>query len=139
MTLRDGEPIDAALKARLLADQSTAAGLRRLASRRDALRALPPVLPDDEVGARILAAMESARAKHRRPPGRRGAALAASLVAAVLIAIALRPSPVAETEVAPVVRSTVPQPAEGAALDSGLGTEASAPDYRALLEESVRL
>lgn len=139
LTLRDGEPIEATLKARLLADPSTAAGLQRLGSRRDALRALPPVLPNDAAGARILAAMEAARAKHRRRPGRRGAALAASLGAAVLIAIALRPSPVAETQVAAVPRSAGTQPAKGPAPDSGFGTEASAPDYLALIEESVRL
>jgi hypothetical protein len=137
LTLRDGEPIEATLKARLLADPSTAAGLQRLRSRRDGLRALPPVLPNDAAGARVLAAMEAARAKHRRRPGRRGAALAASLGAAVLIAIALRPSPVAETEVAAVPRGAGTQPAEGPAPDSG--TESSAPDYLALIEESVRL
>jgi hypothetical protein len=141
LTLRDGEPIDAALKARLRADPETARLLQHLAARRDALRALPPVLPGADVDARVLAAMRTAAgARNGRRPGRIVAAVA-GLAAAVLVAIALRPSPVSGPELAVGAQGAdraAPARAESPAADD-FQTEASAPDYLALIEESARL
>ena len=55
LSLRDGEPMDAALRARLEADPAYMAEVKRLRDVRDALRALPRIAPPARAWERVAA------------------------------------------------------------------------------------
>src|SRR5690606_28015417 len=77
LTLRDGEPIDAALRDRLLADPDNRREIERLARVAEDLRRLPTIEPPPDRWSRIAAA-----AANR--PARRGRRYAAGLAGAVV-------------------------------------------------------
>ncbi|HEX5420544.1 MAG TPA: hypothetical protein VFY39_11135 [Gammaproteobacteria bacterium] len=134
LRLRDGEPVDARLKERLLAESGGARELERLARVKRELGELPALAPPPEAWARIAAEIAERRAsssRARRRLTRLGAA--AALVCGLGLAAffgAGRDQPVSER--GPSVSSPGP---------SGSNPEpAAAPDsYASLLSESARL
>jgi hypothetical protein len=132
LKLRDEEPIDAALKRRLLADLPTRGELRRLAQLKDRLGSLPELHPSAETDARVLAAMRTAVGRHgaRRTGRALGMAAAAALAATVVLVSVLRSPPALD--------------ADGVAVPSGPSAResirpADVADYLALIEESASL
>jgi len=146
LTLRDGEPIDAALRDRLLADPDNRREIERLARVAEDLRNLPTIEPPPNLWPRIAAEAASRPAGHRRrhAAGLAGAVVAAAtLFAAVVIAPWQRspkdlgtdpPAPPS----APVAESRAGA-ASGTAASADTGTRAQTPDYAPLVAESVRL
>ena len=136
LTLRDGEPIDAELKVRLLADADALGAIRDLARRRDALAALPEVVPDDGMRERVLAAMGAVPRRGARGYGRFATAAAGAAVvavAAVLAVVALAPERSAQP-------GTVAAERNAPAVDAPSGRgPAAAPDDAALIEQSAQL
>lgn len=133
LSVRDGEPLDAATRARWLADPDAAAEIERLRVTRRALEALPELTPPPGVWEAIDA---RTRAASSPPRGRlvrwlTGVAIAASVAVAALLVIARAPAPLdlapptaivgADPEPRPLLRPVI-QPA-----------------YASLVEESVRL
>jgi len=146
LSLRDGEPVDAAVKARALADPKALRALEVLARQKRALEALPELAPAPDARARVLAAMRAAAA--RRPVRRTGrvllAAAAAGAAAAVLL---LMEAPVPVTPAGPQTLARGPQAAPPA-VEPEPSPEPQLPpaprigapeEYLALLEESARL
>lgn len=132
LTIRDGEPIDAELRAALAADPENAREIERLAQVAEQLRRLPTLDPPAGVWERIEA--ETAPLESRRSARPVWAAVAA--VAAVAVAALL---------VAPWRASDRPDTAATAgsgARPAPLATESAADpsvEYRQLVAESVRL
>jgi len=127
LSLRDGEPVDAAVKALLNDDPAAAKAVAALARRRRALTELPELEPPAQLRERVLAEMGAA-AGERRSLRLRGFALAASAGAFAAAAIWL------------AVELTLP------AADDAPARSAAAPapppvaeDYVALVRESARL
>lgn len=136
LSLRDREPMDAAVRARMLTSRAAAAEIDRLNGVRDAMRTLPELTPPAGTWQRIAASVESAGAAQtswRR--GQTGAVVAAVLAAAAVLLIVY---PLAPTE--PAGRVAPASTAVSAAPDSiSQPAAAAAPAYAALVEESVRL
>lgn len=84
LKIRDGEPIDAALRERLVADPDGAARLQTLERVREGLRALPQLEPPPAAWARIAA--ESRGSRSARP--RFGLRIAVALGVAAVLAVA---------------------------------------------------
>src|SRR5690606_9590926 len=132
LTIRDGEPIDAELRAALTAEPENAREIERLAQVAEQLRRLPTLDPPAGVWERIEA--ETAPLESRRSARPVWAAVAA--VAAVAVAALL---------VAPWRASDRPDTAATAgsgARPAPLATESAADpsvEYRQLVAESVRL
>lgn len=100
LKILDGEPMDAELKAKLLADASACAELERLRSLRDRLRALPELTPERDVWPAVRMAVETVG--RRRRFGKRSVALA--IAAGVgMIAIGLRLTSVGPSSSPPAV------------------------------------
>ena len=123
LKIRDREPVDAAMRDRIVADPDNAREIARLARVAEDLRGLPDVEPPPGVWARIAADAAPARRPRRRSIVRyTGAALAASVAAAALLIL---------------------QPADPPPPTSGTGAAlpmtATRIDYAPLVEESVRL
>jgi hypothetical protein len=116
LTLRDGEPGDAALRARVLADPAAVRALEALERRKAELAALPELVPSRAADARVLAAMQTVAGARPARRTRRTVAIAAVAAAASLAVAALL---------------FLAQPRAPA------GTRSE--DYRALIEESRRL
>lgn len=131
LTLRDGEPIDTALRDRLQGDPAAAAALRDLAARRNALAALPQLHPDPTLEARVLAAMHdtAGRSNTRRRQWLAVATAATLLTMAVLLWHA-RP---AESPDLPPTAATTP----GAPAGQRVRYERA--DYDRLVEQSALL
>jgi hypothetical protein len=132
LKLRDDEPIDAALKQRLLADSGTCDELRRLARLKDRLGELPELRPSAHADARVLTAMRTA-VKHRST---RRIVPALGMAAAAVLAITV--------VLVSVLRSPPAPNADGAAAPSGPRARedvqpAGVADYLALIEESASL
>jgi hypothetical protein len=92
LSLRDGEPIDAATRERLLADASALRELERLDRVRDELRELPRMEPPARAWDRIEAASAARRARSVGPTARvvGSAALAAGIALVAVWSLALR-------------------------------------------------
>lgn len=144
LTIRDGEPIDAARRDRLLADPENRREIERLAHLAEELRQLPVIAPPPGVWARIEADAGRARAaRHWRAALAAGAALAISaLVAVVLIAPRQAPSPsppaVANGTWTPAAANGTGTPAAADGTRTPDASPARA-DYAPLVQESVRL
>lgn len=127
LTLRDGEPIDARLKARLSNDRQAAAELERLGKLKEDLRALPELEPPVAARSEVVAAMGAAVGRRRVRTRRRAAGIAVTAGAAAVLAavafLALRSGD-----------STSP-----VAAASPAGESSSDADYTALIQESTRL
>jgi hypothetical protein len=85
LTLRDGEPMDAERKARVLADPGRVREIGRLEQLQRALRALPELSPPDAAWTRIAEELARPASRSRRLASR---AAAAAVGAAVLAAFA---------------------------------------------------
>jgi hypothetical protein len=129
LTLRDGGPIDAALRADLLADADSVAELERLRRVKASLRALPEVDPPDSVWQRVANDLDQAAARRIRAPLRflAGAAIAA---AAAIAAVQLFVRPVEPVQPATPVAEERPRASSRPLFP---------PTYVALVEESERL
>ena len=144
LSIRDDEPMDAALRARLLADPGDRAEIERLRAMRDALRGLPLLDPPASARARVEAAAGVAVAARRRLI--RAAAAAAAAVIAALVVLTVGPgfAPDGERRGDGDVRSADTGPANrasgAAAVDAGddAASPGAAP-HSALLRESARL
>lgn len=129
LTLRDGEPLDAALRERLVANPENVREIERLRHVADDLRRLPAIEPPRGVWTRIESEAGAARRRRLRASfGIGAAALAASVLAAALV---LAPwqgrsptSPLESPPPVPPVSTASPSPSD---------------DYAPLVEESVRL
>jgi hypothetical protein len=167
LTIRDGEPIDAELRERLLADAENLREVQRLTQVAEDLKRLPIIEPPRGAWERIAAAADTRSAAHRRPAYRTAAAAAALLaIAALLLSSPWREEPnssdtaradgdeAIETvplEVEPVValgaaaEAGVEAPADaetGVDAQGDADTDAAAEpdvDYGRLVAESVRL
>jgi hypothetical protein len=85
LTLRDGEPIDAERRARVLADIDQVREIDRLEQVQRELRGLPELAPPNEAWQRIAAALERPASRPRRTWSR---VAAIAVGAAVLVAFA---------------------------------------------------
>ncbi|MFO7287486.1 MAG: hypothetical protein C0P79_011575 [Gammaproteobacteria bacterium] len=144
LTLRDGEPIDAALRERLLADPENRREIDRLTRVAEELRRLPPLEPPPDVWPRIVAA---AAERNARPWKLRAAGFAGALVAvAMLVAAAVIAPWQCSPDDATVASVTAPRdvaaaPARDAEPPSRVtgNTLVTRADYAPLVAESVRL
>lgn len=133
LSLRDGEPIDAALEARLLADPAAVQAVDALARRRQALAAMREEPPPEGARERVLAAMQAAAGNRRSGALRRLVVLAtAASVAAAAVWLVL-------DRVAPADRGTVPSVAGPAPAADDEPMPAAADAYFELVRESARL
>ena len=132
LTLRDAEPIDADVQARLLADPDSAAELARLERMKDALGALPEIEPPEDGWARISAELDRRRSPRFGAPLRwaSGAAIAATAAAAAMLYLM---GPIEPAQVAP---GTIV--AEGVRQDPFAGAVMPA-SYVALVQQSAAL
>lgn len=138
LSLRDGEPLDAALRAQLESQPGARDEIRRLAALRETLRELPEIEPPADGWARIAASLvQPPRAP--RAAARHGVATAAvaTLVVVAAGALLLRTDPPArDPPSTPTERSSSAfDPAVTLAPD----VRAAAGDYRSLVAESARL
>lgn len=125
LTIRDGEPIDAGLRDRVLADPANRRELASLAHIAEELRRLPVIAPPPGVWGRIEArAGRAHRSRHRLAAAAALLAISAGLVA---VLIELRHPP--ET----------PPPAIAENTGGARAALAAGADYTPLVEESVRL
>lgn len=128
LTVRDGEPMDAGERARLLDDFACAAEIERMRGIRDGLRGLPSLDPPRDVWWRVAArARKHERARSRRELRWLGAAVVA--VAAVAAAILALPRSTS-------LRQSTGSEARESSVASHPGT---APSYDALVARSARL
>ena len=131
LTLRDGAPIDAALRADLVADPASMAELDRLRRMQSALRELPQVKPPDYVWQRIARELDADDARRIRWPLRFAAsALVAAAALFAALQLATRPSEVADVTESAVVQENRPGPSARPLYP---------PSYVALVQESERL
>ena len=132
LKIRDGEPVEASVRAAVAADPSLRAAVERLRRTRSALQALPVLEPPPEVWSRVAAATEGPAAPPWQWPLR--AAIAAGVALAAILTLLGAP----EAPLAPVPSTTVseaPLRAPGGQPGSGLAT----PTYASLVAESARL
>ena len=107
LSVRDGEPVDAEVRAAIAGDVAQSREVERLRSARHALRGLPEVAPPDGVWERI--AVVERETRPRITPWRKyaaGAGIAAAVAALALFVIGSPPRP--NGGLAP--RSTIPGP-----------------------------
>ncbi len=108
LKLRDGEPIDAQLQARLMADPRAIAELERLKRVKTALGELPELEPPTDAWSRIRSESER-RSKNRARLWARsaaGLAVAASVAAIAMLLVTRAPDPVQIQEIAPLTAAT---------------------------------
>jgi len=134
LKLRDGEPIDAQLQARLMADPRATAELERLERVKTALCELPELAPPADAWSRIRSELEWKSRGRSRLLTRCAAGLAvAAGVAAVAILVTRTPD-VTETQ------GIVPHiAANDDSRETRLAAPVTAASYAGLLEESARL
>ena len=95
LSVRDGEPVDAEVRAAIAGDVAQAREVERLRSARHALRGLPEVAPPDGVWERIAAAERETRprtASWRKYAAGAGIAAAVAALAIFVIASPSRPT-----------------------------------------------
>jgi predicted nucleic acid-binding protein len=133
LSLRDGGPIDAATRERLLADASAVQELQRLERVRAGLRELPPCEPPAQAWAAIEAACAAHRPRQtdgwRRVAG--GSALAAGIAVVALWALSTQ-----DDAREPPAATTASSIAGGV---SSLDRPVLPVRYASLVEESARL
>jgi hypothetical protein len=155
LSVRDGEPVDAEVRAAITGDVAQSREVERLRSARHALRGLPDIAPPDGVWERIAAAELETRP--RSTPWRKyaaGAGIAAAVAVLAIFVIGSPPRPAG----GPAPRPAIPA-GDGLTTDTGgeppstvVGTDTPFdPDgllvlgrivpasYPALVEESERL
>jgi len=155
LSVRDGEPVDAEVRAAIAGDIAQAREVERLRSVRHALRGLPELAPPDGVWEQIAAAERDTRP--RTAPWRTYAAGAgiAAAVAALAIFVMSSPSRTTGGFVAPPTTSASNGVATGTIGDApSTGVDADTPfdpdgllvggrvvpaSYPALMQESARL
>ncbi len=130
LTLRDGGPIDAALRADLEADPASMVELERLRRMKTRLRELSPLAPPDSVWQRVAEDLDADAARRIRLPLRiaAGAFVAAAALVAALALI---------TESSYEPQSEITAAVEYAARPSS--RPLYSPSYVALQQESERL
>jgi len=95
LSIRDGEPVDAEVRAAIAGDVAQSREVERLRSLRHALRGLPEVAPPDGVWEQIVAAEREARPQGtpwRRYAAGAGVAAAVAVVAILIIGAPPRPT-----------------------------------------------
>jgi hypothetical protein len=152
LSVRDGEPVDADVRAAIAGDVAQSREVERLRSVRHALRGLPEVAPPDAVWEQIVAAEREARP--RNTSSRKyaaGAGIAAAVAALAIFAIGSPPRPsggVARPPAAPagdgLTTGTIGEPPTTVVgadtpfdLDGALFIVPAS--YPALVQESARL
>lgn len=137
LSLRDREPMDAAVRTRMEASREALTEIERMNDLRDAMRALPELTPPPGAWQRIIANVEPAAATEGASMRlwRVGAVVAAALAVVAVLSLAYLPEPTKPTlGMAPP--STAPSEVqEDAPLLEAMETSS----YVALVEESVRL
>jgi hypothetical protein len=108
LTLRDSEPMDAAVRERMLRDPEAQRDLAALSARRHALAALPACSPGPEVDRQVLAMMRDAARNGRQRRGRRQFLLAAALSLPLAVAAILWRMPEPAPPAAPAVAASIP-------------------------------
>ena len=141
LTLRDGGPIDAALRERLAADPEVSREIERLARVAEDLRRLPMLEPPPAVWDRIVA--ETAARQRATRIGRRYrvAAAAAVIVGVAALGLVAPWRAIDRTEIRTVVRAAAdPQPVtQTSALESSAEALGPRESYARLVAESARL
>jgi hypothetical protein len=154
LSVRDGEPVDAEVRAAIAADTAQSREVERLRSVRHALRALPDIAPPDGVWERIAAVERETRSRAaRRRKYAAGAGIAAAVAALAIFVIGSPSRPTGGLAPRPAI------PADNG-LSTGIGEPPSAPvgaetpfdadialadgrvvpaSYPALVQESARL
>jgi hypothetical protein len=146
LSVRDGEPVDAAVRAAIAGDTAQAREVERLRSLRHTLRGLPELEPPAGVWERIAAAEQETRAPSI--PWRKFAAgigIAATVAGAAIFVLATRPQlggappelagSALATRAVPTPRAVSPPPA----LDPMFDGRVVPTSYPALVQESARL
>ena len=147
LSVRDGEPVDAEVRAEIAGDIAQSREVERLRSVRHALRGLPEIAPPDGVWERIAVAEREARP--RSAPWRKyvaGAGIAAAVAAAALFVVAnaprldSRPAATANRG-STVVGGDTPQAVAAPTMLGGpmFGGRVMPTSYPALVQESQRL
>jgi hypothetical protein len=146
LSVRDGEPVDAEVRAAIKGDAAHSREVERLGETRHALQELPELAAPDGIWARIEAVERETRPRGyswRLRAAGVGVAAAVAVAAVLLVGIPSRPRNGFEQprEVAPglqtnVIDSTTGSPTLFDPLVSGQVTAAS---YPALVQESARL
>lgn len=137
LSLRDREPMDAAVRTRMEASREALAEIERMNDLRDAMRALPQLTPPPGAWERIIANAEPAVVTERASVSRWrvGAVVAAAVAVVGVLSFAYLPRPAKPTlGMAPASTALSAVREDAAAL-----TAAETPSYVALVEESVRL
>ncbi len=136
LKIRDGEPVDAAVRAAVDADPKLRAEVARLKATRNALQALPEIEPPPGVWDSVLAQAESERAETSLTPRMhwplRGAIAATVAIFAVMFVVR------APNEPATPAPSTI-VPEVPAVATSGLTQRIATPTYTLLAAESAKL
>jgi hypothetical protein len=131
LTLRDGQPIDAALREHLLADPEAVAELERLRHMREALRELPDIEPTSDAWSQVAAELDRDDLYRARKPLRwaAGAAIAAAAATGAILFLMQSPGGLLDT------------PPRSVAVDQAapFALPLAPPSYVALVEESARL
>jgi len=124
LKIRDGEPMDGAMRGRLITDRENLREVARIARVAEDLRRLPDVEPPPGVWARVAAeATASRRPRDGRRIVRYAGALAASFLAGALL----------------IVLIGEPREPTGGGAPERAPSAARQIDYAPLVEESVRL
>ena len=134
LTIRDGEPIDAALGEQLAANPENAREIERLAGLAEDLRRLPMLDPPAGVWERIEARTAPRRRQWMPSPAHWAAGAA---VAAGIVLLLLAPWP--STELVETAGTTRDEPSAALALEAPQPPADSYADYTQLVAESVRL
>ena len=135
LSIRDGEPVDAAVRATVEHDPRLGAELERLEETRAALQALPQLTPPAGVWERVLeqSAVRYATRRSRRWRWPLRGAIAAG-VAVLAVSIVARFPGSAEQDEIPPSTIVADQP-----VDSPIASAWVRPAYASLVEESARL
>lgn len=147
LTLRDGEPIDAALRDRLLADPDNRREIERLARVAEDLRRLPTIEPPPDLWKQIAA---EAASRPGQPVRRHVAGIAAAVIAAATLLAAVVIGPWQRPLGDAVANLPAPRAAASPGRGAATGNEADSPaptvvaeprasDYAPLVAESLRL
>jgi hypothetical protein len=138
LTLRDGEPIDAALRDDLLADPEAVIELDRLSRMREALRELPDIDPTGDAWSRVAAELDRDDAQRARKPLRwaAGAAIAAAAATGAIVYLMQLPGGPLDAPSSTVAADPTSVTAEPPRV---MAVPFAPPSYVALVEESARL
>lgn len=139
LKVRDGEPIDAALRERIGADPAHRREIRRLERVRERLRALPDEAPPSEAWTRIAAAARPPYGYRRRGRAAGFAAAVAAAAAAAWVYIGVLDAPPRGSSAPPSQLANSRDELQLPLAADRPAAPTRPPAYAALIEESARL